>query len=65
MKKLMVLLALMLFFYPLHVLSKPNFNILDSECIVFIQGSSIDSNISLSLESFLNTIDKEIFQICI
>lgn len=63
MKKLMVLLALMLFFYPLHVLSKPNFNILDSECIVFIQGSSIDSNISLSLESFLNTIDKANLQI--
>lgn len=63
MKKVMVLAAFVLFFYPMQSLCKPIFNILDSECIVFIQGSALDSNISASLEVFLNTVQKANLQV--
>ena len=63
MKKIMVMIAFMLFFYPMQLLCKPIFNILDSECIVFIQGSELDSNISAPLEVFLKTVNKANFQI--
>lgn len=63
MKKIMAVAAFVLFFYPMQSLCKPIFNILDSECIVFIQGSTLASNISAPLEVFLNTVNKANLQV--
>lgn len=63
MKKLMVVPVFILFFFPLQALCNPIFNILDSECVVFIQGSTIDSTISAPLEVFLNTVNKANLQV--
>lgn len=63
MKKIMVIYIFVLFFFPIQSFSKPIFNLLDSECIVFIQGSSPDSSISKSLEVFLNTVNKANLQV--
>lgn len=63
MKKIMVMLLFVLFSYPIQSLCKPTFNILDNECVVFIQGSTLDSSISMPLEVFLNTVSKANLQV--
>lgn len=63
MKKIMVMFAFVLFFYPIQSFCKPIFNLLDSECIVFVQGSASDSSISKPLEVFLNTVNKANLQV--
>lgn len=63
MKNIIAIFAFLVFFYPMQSLCKPIFNILDNECIVFIQGSKLDSNISSPLEVFLNTVNKANLQV--
>lgn len=63
MKKIIVMIVFVLFFNPIQSFCKPIFNILDSECIVFIQGSKLASNISAPLEVFLNTVNKANLQV--
>ena len=63
MKKIIALIVFMLFFYPIQSFCKPVFNILDSECIVFIQGSELAGSIGVPLEVFLNTVNKANLQI--
>lgn len=63
MKKITFLLMFVLFFTATYAADKPIFNIIDNECVVFLQGSTINSNISAPLEIFLNTISKANLQI--
>lgn len=63
MKKIIALIVFMLFFYPIQSFCKPVFNILDSECIVFIQGSELAGSIGAPLEVFLNTVNKANLQV--
>lgn len=63
MKKIMAVIVFILFFYPMQSLCKPIFNILDSECIVFIQGSELAGSIGVPLEVFLNTVNKANLQV--
>lgn len=63
MKKIIAALAFVIFFCPEHALCKTTFNILDSECVIFIQGPNLDSSINVPLEVFLNTVSKANLQV--
>ncbi len=63
MKKIVILLVLLIFAIPIYASNKPIFNIMDNECVVFIQGSNINSSINAPLEIFLNTVTKAELQI--
>ena len=63
MQKITFSLIFMLFFTAVYAADKPIFNIIDNECIVFLQGNTINSNINAPLEIFLNTITKANLQI--
>ena len=63
MQKITFSLIFLLFFTAVYAADKPIFNIIDNECIVFLQGNTINSNINAPLEIFLNTITKANLQI--
>ena len=63
MQKITFSLIFVLFFTAVCAADKPIFNIIDNECIVFLQGNTINSNINAPLEIFLNTITKANLQI--
>lgn len=63
MQKITFSLIFVLFFTAVYAADKPIFNIIDNECIVFLQGNTINSNINAPLEIFLNTITKANLQI--
>ena len=61
MKKITFILVFLSFFTAAYAAEKPIFNIIDSECVIFLQGSTLDTNINAPLEIFLNTIYRYIF----
>ncbi len=63
MKKIILVFVFLLITTVSYGNNKPTFNIIDSECIVFIQGSNINSSINAPLEIFLNTVTKSGLQI--
>ncbi len=63
MKKITFILVFLSFFTAAYAAEKPIFNIIDSECVIFLQGSTLDTNINAPLEIFLNTISKANLQI--
>ena len=63
MKKITFILVFLSFFTAAYAAEKPIFNIIDSECVIFLQGSTLDTNINAPLEIFLNAISKANLQI--
>lgn len=63
MQKITFMIIFLLFYTTAYAVDKPIFNIIDSECVVFLQGDTTDSNINAPLEIFLNTITKANLQI--
>ncbi len=63
MKKLVLLLVFIWFNTTCFASNMTTFNIIDNECVVFIQGSNINSSINAPLEIFLNTVTKSNLQV--
>ena len=63
MKKITFILIFLSFFTTAYAAEKPIFNIIDNECVIFLQGSALDTSINAPLEIFLNTISKANLQI--
>lgn len=63
MQKITFMIIFLLFCTTASAVDKPIFNIIDNECVVFLQSDTTDSDINPPLEIFLNTVTKANLQI--